>query len=42
MDEGLTGLEQHEGEQLMIEFHFGWTIPLKHNKYLFYLFISPI
>ncbi len=28
MNEGLTGLERHEGEQLMTEFYFGWTIHL--------------
>ncbi len=30
MNEGLTGLEQHEIELLMTEFvgGFGWTIPL--------------
>ncbi len=28
MNKGLTGLERQEGEQLMIIFIFGWTIPL--------------
>ncbi len=28
MNKGFTGLEQHEGEQLMAIFIFGWTIPL--------------
>ncbi len=28
MNEGLKGLEQHEGEKFMTIFIFGWTIPL--------------
>ncbi len=28
INEGLTGLERHEGEQLITVFIFGWTIPL--------------
>ncbi len=31
MNEGLTGLEQHKGEQLETELiFFGWTMPLRH------------
>ncbi len=33
MNKGLTGLEQHEGEQLMTEFSFlGELFLLKQNK----------
>ncbi len=32
MNEGLTGLERHEGEQLMTEFSFLGNYPFNNNK----------
>ncbi len=44
MNEGLMGLERHEGELLMTDVNFGWTNPLKQSYIkcfvYFCLFIS--
>ncbi len=36
MNEGLTGLERHEGELLMKTFIFGWTIRLNLKSLALY------